>query len=197
MSNSKTVHEYYVECCTFANDINEHLPTLKKYSEYCDHVTEMGVRTVVSTFSLILGNPSRMISIDIRHPCDFNSCDRLNSVKQYAQQNNINYDFLLGNTLDLTIEKTDLLFIDTLHTYDQLISELKLHSDNVNKFIILHDTTTYSFTDEKLHGYIPSKTNKQGLWSAVEDFLLFSDKWNIKEKFVNNNGLTILERKHK
>jgi hypothetical protein len=41
------------------------------------------------------------------------------------------------------------------------------------------------------------ETKKQGLWNAVLDFL-DTEKgkfWEIKERFTNNNGLTILERK--
>jgi hypothetical protein len=34
----------YEELSLIPSDINEHLTTLKKYSEECDTVTEMGVR---------------------------------------------------------------------------------------------------------------------------------------------------------
>ena len=32
------------------SDINEHLPTIIKYGQECDHITEMGVRGIVSTW---------------------------------------------------------------------------------------------------------------------------------------------------
>jgi hypothetical protein len=47
------------------SDINEHLPILKKYASQCSHITEMGVRTGVSTWSFLASNPKKMISYDI------------------------------------------------------------------------------------------------------------------------------------
>jgi hypothetical protein len=32
------------------SDINEHIPTILKYGQECEHITEMGVRWVVSTW---------------------------------------------------------------------------------------------------------------------------------------------------
>lgn len=34
---------------------------------------------------------------------------------------------------------------------------------------------------------------KCGLWKAIEDFLLVNPNWKLKERYINNNGLTILE----
>ena len=52
----------YNELCVTPSDINEHLPTLKVYAEQCEHVTEMGVRGIVSTYALLMGKPKTMIS---------------------------------------------------------------------------------------------------------------------------------------
>ena len=38
------IREYYEYSKTTPSDINEHLPTLLKYSEECKHITEMGVK---------------------------------------------------------------------------------------------------------------------------------------------------------
>ena len=43
--------------CNLVSDINEHLPTLKRYAEDCDHITEMGVRWLVSTIAFMMGQP--------------------------------------------------------------------------------------------------------------------------------------------
>ena len=32
------------------SDINEHVPTLLEYGQKCDHITEMGVRWIISTW---------------------------------------------------------------------------------------------------------------------------------------------------
>lgn len=186
----------YENECSKPSDINEHLPTLLKYANECDHITEMGVRWVSSTWPLLLSNPKKMISYDIvMHP-------KINEVIELANENKLNYQFIEADVLKITIEETDLLFIDTLHTYNQLICELELHSDKSKKYIILHDTTSFGSVDEVIYNHASPdiknlETKKQGLWNAVIDFL-DSDKgknWEIHERHMNNNGLTILKRK--
>jgi predicted RNA-binding protein len=121
----------------------------------------------------------------------------VNTAKEYG----INYDFLLADVLNIEIEQTDLLFIDTLHTYNQLNSELKKHNLKVNKFIILHDTETFGYKDELIYSHASNivkniSSSKAGLMNAVNDFLQSEDgkNWRIKELFKNNNGLCVLER---
>lgn len=176
------LEDRYNLACAIHSDINEHLPTLRSYAEECAHVTEFGVRGAVSTIALLMGKPEIMISYDI------NNCP----VQGFSEmvKDNTDFKFVIGNTLEIEIEPTDLLFIDTLHNYNQLSEELKMHSEKVNKFIILHDTTSYEFTGESYDGK-PYK----GIWPAVEEFIKNSDdKWRILQRFTNNNGLTILKR---
>jgi hypothetical protein len=35
---------------------------------------------------------------------------------------------------------------------------------------------------------------ERGLWPAVEEFLALHPEWKLKERYTNNNGLTVLER---
>ena len=56
---------FYNNRCETTSDINEHVPTLKKFAEECEHITEMGVRAAVSTFGFLMGKPKKLISIDI------------------------------------------------------------------------------------------------------------------------------------
>jgi len=41
---------------------------------------------------------------------------------------------------------------------------------------------------------IPIEEITKGLWHAIEEFLVEHPEWKIKERFRNNNGLTILCR---
>ena len=184
------------------SDINEHLLTLLNYSKECKHITELGVRWIVSTYSFILSNPNKLISIDIKHPVDWeekvNVSERFNDIQEYAKLNNIDYSFILADTLQLEIEETDLLFIDTLHVYQQLKSELELHGNKSRKYIFFHDTTTYGFVDE-IHGDLGSAlknntSNKRGLMLAIREFLDANPHWKVDKVFENCNGLTILRR---
>ena len=181
------IEETYNRLCKTPSDINEHLPTLKRYTEEVEHVTEMGVRWIVSTWAFLAGKPKKLISIDIKHPKEFGA--DLSVVEEAAKESNIDFTFIEGSTLEIQIEKTDLLFIDTLHTYTQLTKELELHSKNVNQYIALHDTKTFGYRDEQ-----PQQSTKIGLKLAVSEFLEKNKDWKIFEEYTNNNGLTILKR---
>lgn len=179
-----TLEQIYNEKCNTPSDINEHLPTLKKYAEECEHITEMGVRWVVSTYALLMGKPKKMISYDI-NPIGWEG------LKQLANENGTDFTFETADTRNLTIEETDLLFIDTWHVYDQLKVELELHADKAKKYIIFHDTTSFEYIGETITG----DTVYMGLWPAIEEFLEENSQWELHERYTNNNGLTILKRK--
>jgi hypothetical protein len=178
------------------SDINEHLETLYNLGQECSHITEMGVRWVSSTWPLVYSNPKKIISYDIvTNP---NIIEVINLCNEYS----VDYSFHEKDVLNIEIEPTELLFIDTLHTYNQLINELKIHSNKVSKYIVLHDTEFFGRVDETVYEHASylikeSATTKQGLMTAVEDFLLtdLGQSWELFKIYENNNGLTILKNK--
>lgn len=159
------------------SDINEHLETLKNLAEECDHITEMGVRSIVSTWAFAEGLKSgaRLVAIDIKHPNDYGG--DLAAFTKFCNEKGINFEFILGDTTKIEIQETDLLFIDTLHTYEQLKKEFILHADKARKYIALHDTVSCA------HELIP----------AIDE-LVKDGVWSIHMKFDNNNGLMVLKR---
>ena len=180
----------YEIACNTPSDINEHLPILKKFSSRVDHITEMGVRDVVSTWAFLIGTPKKLVGIDI------NRSPNIDLVEIYSKRANIDFEFIQGSTLDIEIEETDFLFIDTYHHYEQLKRELDKHAGKVRKYIGFHDTTLFEHTSEFLDFLdidFPIEPDK-GLWDAIIEFLSEHDEWVIKERLTNNNGLTILER---
>lgn len=195
--NMETLKLWYEESIKNPNknksiDIYEHLETLKKYGSECEHITEMGVRWGASTLAFIQANPKKLVSYDIKPTIESDTI--INESKKY-----LNHHFIIGDTLSVSIEQTDLLFIDTLHTYNQLFSELNLHADKVRKYIILHDTTTFGRIDEQIYEHASQliktrETTKKGLRTAMEDFLNENENWVILEDKTNNNGLTILHK---
>lgn len=168
----------YQNACDTGSDINEHLPTLSTLTSECDHVTEMGVRYGVSTRAFLRHNVS-YVGYDIN---DHGIGEYFENARKFGK----NVTFHVKSTLEVEIDKTDLLFIDTLHNYSQLKEELRLHADKVSKYIVLHDTTLFELNDEVGGG--------PGLWPAVEEFLNWNSEWEIKERYTNNNGLTVLRR---
>ena len=115
-----------------------------------------------------------------------------------AQAYGIKFQFIEANVLEVDIEETDLLFIDTWHHYNQLTEELKKHAEKVKKYICFHDTTSYEHHSEPTTSENDFKEElvwNKGLWDAVTEFLEENkDIWKLKERFTNNNGFTIIER---
>lgn len=179
------INQEYNDHCNRVSDINEHLPTLKKYSEEVDSVVEMGVRWVVSTWAFLAGKPKTMTSIDINNPLKHDVS--IEKVEKIAEEAGISYKFVEGDTTKIEIQECDLLFIDTWHVYDQLKKELELHGNKAKKYLILHDTATFAEKGQSA-GY-------KGLQPAIDEFLKENPHWSVKEVFTNNNGLTILERR--
>lgn len=170
------IEQKYNELCQKPSDINEHLPVLKKYAAECTHVTEMGVRWVVSTWAFLAAKPEKLVSYDVNyHP----------NVKEAQDAAGDSFQFIQSNVLETEIEETDLLFIDTWHVYGQLQKELEKHAEKARKYIILHDTSTFGLRGED---------GGKGLKTALNEFLEKNVSWVIKEEFTNNNGLTVLER---
>ena len=173
------IENKYQELWDKPSDINEHLPVLKRYAEECEHITEMGVRGIVSTYALLAAKPKKLISYDIKNIHWYEIAE--------AVQEHTAFRFIQADVLKIEIEPTEMLFIDTLHNYDQLSVELKLHAPKVSKYLVFHDTTTYAHVGESYDGI-----SRKGLWPAIEEFLEEHPEWSIKERFTNNNGLTIL-----
>jgi hypothetical protein len=192
------LHELINKLHQNPSDINEHFPAIIKYGSECDHITEMGVRGIYSTWAWLACNPKNgLYSYDLHNPSKWGG--DLQSVIDTAKAYNIKFQFTEADVTQIEIEPTDLLFIDTWHCYDQLKLELSLHSDKVKKYICFHDTTTYAHRNEPLtsdHNWEENVTEGKGIWDAVTEFLEdHKETWELVEKFENNNGFTIIKRK--
>ncbi len=170
-------------------DICEHLSLLRELASKCDHVTEMGSRWMNgSTIALLTAQPKSLVCWDV-DPDSILSA-RAIVLQQLAGQTK--FQPRIGSTLEVEIEETDFLFIDTLHTYAQLRAELYRHGMNdlrvskVRKYIAFHDTTTFGLAGED--GSTP------GLRRAILEFQKEQafPLWKCIIDRTNNNGLTVL-----
>jgi hypothetical protein len=162
-----------------AGDINEHMLRLAQLARQCEHVTEFGVRTGMSTYSFLHG-------LSNKRGAKLRSYDLHDFFNVYGIHNQLQIDwtFQQGSTLDAeTIEPTDLLFIDTLHTYAQLKGELEKHGNQARKYIVFHDTVSFGALGED---------NGRGINPAIHEFLRDNSHWKIAEHYENCNGLTVL-----
>lgn len=159
------------ELCQTPSDIYEHLPILKEYADRCDHVTEFGVRGCVSLHAFLASKARKVVAYDIANVA-VPDCEKLT--------------FINADVLTADIEPTDLLMIDTLHTFAQLCAELARHAGQVKRYIACHDTAMFGEQGED--GSIP------GLKLAIQEFLVARPEWWLCYTTTINNGLTILQR---
>lgn len=191
--STKKTAEKYKHFCDLKSDINEHLPVLANLAVECEHITEMGVRAVVSTWAFILGAPQVLICYDIH------KSENIEEAIVEAKNANIAMKFIEADVLKIEIEETDMLFIDTLHTYTQLKKELALHASKVKKYLVFHDVETYGVKPEPASWQTPAimenyVENDKGIMYAITEFLQSNPEWKVKAHYKNNNGLLVLEK---
>ncbi|MBS0628656.1 MAG: hypothetical protein JSS30_00350 [Verrucomicrobia bacterium] len=197
------LRKIYQRNCKKPSDIHEHLPLLRELAKECSTVTEIGTRGMVSTWGILLGlseNVSEIRSytgIDLALPPK----RTLQLAKLLAQKNRISFQFWNADDMKIDIQPSDLLFIDSLHTYAHLTFELEKFSSKVSKYIALHDTSAPwgEKDDDEYHGNFSEyplfiDRNKRGLWLAVGDFLDRHPEWVLHKRYLNCHGFTILKR---
>lgn len=166
------------------SDIVLHLPVLEYYASQCDHVVEFGVREAFSTVAFLSGCRTLVESYDIDESAAVRA---LRNMKLPCE-----WKFHLGSTTDpkTVVPECDLMFFDTLHTYEQLSLELQLHARKARRYLAFHDTHTCWHQDRT--GADPRAT---GIGPAIEEFLEdFQDEYKTAFETHWSNGLLILER---
>jgi cephalosporin hydroxylase len=174
-----TVREIYEHHLATSPDIRGHLAFLRDLASSCDHVTEFGVRWGSSTSAFIdSGAAFRGYDIEPTY--------QANALFHAAATEGKDAKYIIMSSLDAhDMEETDLLLIDSLHTYAHAKAELDMHHRRVRRYIVFHDTETFGQRGED---------GGPGLWPAVEEFMADHPEWTIRNRFYHDNGLTVLER---
>jgi hypothetical protein len=168
----------YQDACVRVTDIHEHLPVLSDLTSQCSHVTELGVGWAQSTRAFLRHNV-------ILHSYEYSPQPGIIDFFIDAKKSGRDVTLHIDDTRKVEIEPTDLLFVDSLHIYEQVKTELELHADKAKKYIVFHDTTSYADNGE---------FGGKGIWPAIQEFIDSHSEWQLVERRTNNNGLTVLKR---
>lgn len=184
-------------------DICEHLKHLRRLAKDSETVVELGTRDMVSTLGLLLGLTEngnaikKYCGVDLKYPPQ----GTFRKVTRWCKSSEIDFEFIIANDLEIEPIDCDLLFIDTLHTYQHLTVELEKFSSKVKKYIAMHDTDLpWGWADEpnytNIESCYPDWINplKKGLYPAVEDFLARHPEWVKAEQYTICYGFTVLKR---
>jgi hypothetical protein len=166
------------------SDVVLHLPVLEWFASHCGHVTEFGTRDGRSTVALVAGCRGEVHSYDIV---------RTAFARQFADvAKPCRWFFHQASTVDETIpvSSPELLFVDTLHTYDHVARELALHGRKASRYLAFHDTYTCGERDRS--GPDP---RAPGIVPAIEEFVArHAGDYDTAYRTNAGNGLWVLRR---
>ena len=191
------LHEVYLGTFSIPSATTGHLIRLHLLASECRRIVEVGVESMITTFAFLSGltTGGELTCIDVRSPPP----DRWKVAQRAAEQIGICVSFLHGSDLEVEVPSCDLLFIDGFHTYQQVITELRVLQGRVHKYIALHDTSPpWGDRNEGYTGdyreYPGANRKKEGVWTAIVDFLVEHPQWKLMERHHHSHGLTILMR---
>ena len=186
------------------SDMQEHLPTLYDYAQYCQTVIECGMRTCVSSMALLMGLAQNGMPKKLYIGCDTEVLPEIEALPDVAKPYGVTVEFKHGNDLELEFPPADLVLIDTWHCYGQLKRELATFAPLTPR-IILHDTTVDALLSEsvRMQDDLQAKVDETGwdigeivlgLWPAVTEFLAFHPEWKLEHRYENCFGLAVLSK---
>lgn len=164
-----TAEALYQARCNEPHNIDWHLPTIRKYASFCHHVTEFGVERGWSTSALLASGAKVVRSYDLQR------LPEVDVLEEVALLEGIDFQFIREDTSIAWIEPTDLLFIDTEHTFEQVDNELLGNVDQVRRYLIFHDVETFP-----------------AILPAIRKHCAFH--WVEREWSKGQHGLLVLER---
>jgi len=162
----------------YESDIKGHIQFI--YGESGGIILECGVRDGFSTSALLLGVEAQggiLFSVDRERSCGTHFDGH--PAWKFIHSESTNFEKIAGTILGSGhLLEFDLLFLDTIHTYEQVAQELKMWGPKVKEEgkILVHDVEKFKGAD-----------------SACREFARLN-KWEYKIR-PGYNGLGILRRK--
>lgn len=176
---AQTLEEYYTKLCalqagahkeTYLLVHDEIRRCVKNSSSY----TELGINQGATLAAALLLDIPKVRAYDITLGW-YNKAKML--FDEYASTHSVDYQVFEADSHSITIEDTDVLYIDTLHKYEHLVKELQLHGHKVQRYIIFHDTHA-----------------AKGLKKAVTEYVAKNPVWNIVTDCTENVGFMTIAK---
>ena len=184
---------HYAKALAQPSAIQPHLPRLKLFATGCDLAVEFGVKRAASSSALLLG-AKRVISYDI---VPTEEARRL-------QRAVTRWEYRIVDSRYAPVVDCDLLFVDSLHTYEQCHAELERHADAVARLLLFHDTITFGSVGAQGESgqhrwiYTPGQAVPQdalGIRPAIDQLMMRDSSWHIRAHYTDSHGLLVLERR--
>lgn len=188
------LEQVYARHVAGATAIAAHLPRLRALAEGLDVAVEFGVKRGASTSALLLG-AARVVSYDVMRTPEAMALEALVGPR---------WSYRIADSRTASFGHADLLFVDSLHTYDQVRAELEAHAASVRRYIVLHDVLTFGSvgargeSGEQLWRYKAGQSvplEALGIRPAIDELLIRDPTWHIAASYHDSHGLLVLERR--
>lgn len=189
-----TIESIYAQHCARSTAITPHLPRLRALAEGLDLVVEFGVKQGASSSALLMG-AKQLISFDIKETTDARHLQAIAGDR---------WSYRIEDSRHADVPAMGMLFIDSLHDYEQCSFELQRHGDKADRFIALHDTQTFweaganGETGRKKWDYVAGRgsvpMNCLGIGQAILEFLAAHQDWRVHTSYPDSHGLLVLKR---
>lgn len=166
------------------SDYRQHSPdsgmffdVLRRLANQNQKVVEFGTGSGHTGIAFIAGKPKEFVSYDL--------VSRPGTQLIYHLRGQTSVRIEIGNVLEIEPIEADLLFVDDLHTADNVFIELSRHAKGVRRGILLHDIVAWGETGED---------GKPGIIYGIKRFLEEHLEWCVGEEDRQWPGLMLLRR---
>jgi hypothetical protein len=179
-----SIEAVFDHCQSRPRDLDQHMKTLRDLAMKVDRITEFTARRE-STVAFAAGLSQKGAALTSYQSENDTVLAKLNGL--LPSDKSVTVHRCDNSDSIATIEETDLLFLDTEHTYDKLSEELRKFGPSTKRFIVCHDTAEFgeSGTDGR-----PAF----GLMTAIRDYCKDHREWSVIRHDMHQYGLTVLGR---
>lgn len=195
----RSVQEIFDAHCGSKIATAKHLLFLCELAKECKVIWELGVNWGASSSAFLQGLPrdGKLVSVDLKiTPKAF-------ELQQAAGEK---WSLIQGDSLkaELPGPLPDLIFFDSLHTYQQLYSELQRFGPKSREYLVFHDTITFAVqgADGEKGTYLPQPRDRSifeaethGIRLAIDAFQIANPCWDLEFHHPWGHGLLGLRRR--
>lgn len=186
LGHVKTLEEFHSEIVrqqTEAHGVHycDHHKVIEKLSNECDSYLELGTHQGGTASCAILQKFKHVQLVDTNMHRYRKFLQPI--AEQFCKVHNIEFAVLEMSSLDKkSVYNADLMLIDSMHKAKHMEQELALHGNNIQKYILAHDT-------HRMFGKVNT-----ALYNTLEKFCQ-TNPWEVVERNTVAEGYTLLKRK--
>lgn len=169
--------QHYQAACTTPSPLQLHLPVLCDLARECKHVTDVGTGEGKAALAFLWAQPNTLVCVDVVQHSFVESLKSMAGTTQLT--------FHRADSMEIDLDETDLLFLDTRHDGPLLQEELRRHANKVRKYLVLHGTAKYADQGET--------QTQPGIKRVIDEFLT-GNTFRVQQVFEEGEGLNVLAR---